>query len=353
MIGLLFHGPEVFDSGWAKQIIEAVKSTDSVQCVLAGTMGRTAVFDSGLNSIAFWDMMPGACLGELSSQVSMVLIVNFGKSVESGLVFGGMVVERSGVNIPVVQVECSGPFFVEWIQGCPCHILETLIQMGLSQKEKIQITPSVWEEDGKIYRRMTTAEAEDFVLVDGIMVGRATGEEVVVTCRNGHICKIQGVLVKEHGIEKLDRLGGVDLKTAKLASTPSIRRTCHTTRMVETKGQGIVFLDHAGMHVYDLMNDAEGVVTVGDDTTVVAADILSRFKIPVIGIVDGDEDVVLKNGSFAPGSVKLTVRKDDEFGLKVFDAVFDGKKHINLGFTETLYRILELAGNDLVEQQHF
>ncbi|MBU1196447.1 MAG: DUF2117 domain-containing protein [Proteobacteria bacterium] len=353
MIGLLFHGPEVFDSGWAKQIIDAVKSTDSVQCVLAGTMGRTAVFDSGLDNITFWNKMPGECLRDLSSRVSMVLIVNFGKSVDSGLVFGGMVVERSEVKIPVVQVECSGPFFVEWIKGSPSHVLETLRQMGLSQKEKIEIMPSVWEADGKIYRRMTTAETGDFVLVDGIMVGRATGEDVVIACQNGHICEIRGVLVKEHGIEKLDRLGGVELKTAKLASTPSIRRTCHTPRMVETNGQGIVFIDHAGMHVYDLMNDAKGVVTVGDDTTVVAADILSRFKIPVIGIVDGDEDVVLKNGSFAPGSVKLTVLKDDEFGLKIFDAVFNGKKHINMGFSETLNRILELAGNDLLEQQYY
>jgi hypothetical protein len=353
MIGLLFHGPEVFDSGWAPKIINAVKAVDSIHCVLAGTMGRTAVFDSGLDAIDFWDKMPGACLTELCLQADMVLIVNFGKSVESGLVFGGMVVQRSGVDIPVVQVECSGPFFVEWIKGCPSHIIETLGKMDLSRKEKIEIKPSVWEENGKVYRRMTTAEPGDFVLVNGIMVGRATGEDVVIACRNTHICEIRGVAVKEHGIEKLDRLGGIDLPRAKLASTSSIRRSGYIPRTMETSGRGMVFLDHAGMHVYKLMNNAQGVVTVGDDTTVVAADILSRFKIPVIGIVDGDEDVVLKNGCFAPGSVRLTVRKDDEFGLKVFDAVFKGKKQIDMDFTETLNRILELAVNDLVKKQYF
>ncbi|MBC2715175.1 MAG: DUF2117 domain-containing protein [Desulfobacteraceae bacterium] len=353
MIGLLFHGPEVFDSGWARRIIEAIETTDEVCCVLAGTMGRTAVFDNGLEGIAFWNKMPGACLYDLASEVSTVLIVNFGKSVDSGLVFGAMVVERSGVNTPVVQVECSGPFFVEWIKGCDRRVIETLRQMGVSQRDQIQIKPSVWEADGKVYRRMTTAAAGDFIFVDGIMVGRATGAQVVLACQNGHICKMQGATVKEHGIEKLDRFGGVDLRTVKLASSSTIRRTKHTPRITETKGRGVVFVDHAGMHVYDLTRDMEGVVTVGDDTTVVAGDILYRFQIPVIGIVDGDEDVILKNGHFAPGSVRLTVREDDEFGLKVFDAIFDNKQQIDVSFKEVLSRIVELADNDLLEQQNF
>ncbi|WP_020586244.1 DUF2117 domain-containing protein [Desulfobacter curvatus] len=353
MIGLLFHGPEVFDSGWAQRVINVLEPLGTVRCVLAGTMGRTAVFDSGLNGIEFWDQMPGACLKELSQATDMVIIVNYGKSVESGLVFGGMVVDRARVNTPVVQVECAGPFGVEWQSGCSSFIIDTLTRLGLSQREKIELEPSVWSENGKIYRRMTTAEPGDFVLVNGIMVGLALGTEVVMACQNGHLCDIKGVDVKTHGIEKLDRLGGVDLKSAKLASTPTIRRTCLSRRMVKSNGRGMVFIDHAGMHVYQLANEASGVVTVGDDTTVVAADILSRFDIPVIGIVDGDEDVVLKNGSFASGSVRLTVRKDDEFGLKVQNAVFGGEKQSDISFTDALNKILSLAGNDLVGTQYF
>jgi len=353
MIGLLFHGPEVFDSGWARRIIEAMKTTDEVCCVLAGTMGRTAVFDNGLEGIEFWNKMPGACLYDLASKAATILIVNFGKSEDSGLVFGAMVVERAGVNVPVVQVECSGPFFVEWIKGCDRRIINVLRQMGVSQRDRIQIKPSVWEADGKVFRCMTTAAAGDFIFVDGIMVGRATGAKVVLACQNGHICEIRGATVKEHGIEKLDRFGGVDLRTVKLASSSAIRRTEHTPRTRATKGSGVVFVDHAGMHVYDLARDVEGVVTVGDDTTVVAGDILYRSQIPVIGIVDGDEDVVLKTGCFTPGSVRLTVRKDDEFGLKVFDAIFDNKQRIDMNFKEVLGRIVELADNDLLEQQNF
>jgi hypothetical protein len=351
MIGILFHGPEVFDTGWGQTIIDAMKKKNDVRCVLAGTMGRTAVFDSGIDGIEFWRKMPSACLADLAAGADVIVIVNFGKSEQAGLVFGGMIVERSGVDTPIVQVECSGPFFVEWIEGCDPGIIASLRGLGLSRRAPVQIAPAVWQADGNVYRRMTTAGKNDFIFVDGIMVGRATAETVTLVSRDGHLVDIQGAAVKAHGIEKLDRFGGIDLRTVKLASSPAIRRTAHVPRITETKGSGMAFIDHAGMRVYELAGGVEGAVTVGDDTTAVAGDILSRFRIPVIGIVDGDEDAVLGQGRLAPGSVKLIVRKDDEFGLKVFDDIFDKKKRISMEFDEVLRRILAIADNDLLEQQ--
>lgn len=351
MIGLLFHGPEVFDSGWARRIIDVMKTVDTLRCVLAGTMGRTAVIDHGLEGIEFWGKMPGLCLCDLASEVNTAVIVNFGKSEDAGLVFGAMVIERAGVNMPVVQVECSGPFFVEWTEGCDPRVIEAFRQMGIPQRDRIQIKPSIWEANGRVYRRMTTAAPGDFIFVDGIMVGQATGEEVVVACEDGHIVEIQGANVKEHGIEKLDRLRTIDLHTVKLASTRGIRRTPHTPRVQKRKGCGVVFVDHAGMYVYDLVHDVEGVVTVGDDTTAVVGDILYRFQIPVIGIVDGDADAILQNAHFTPGSVRLTVRDDDRFGLEVFEAVFKNSRQIDASFEEVRDRIVELAERDLIERR--
>jgi hypothetical protein len=351
MIGLLFHGPEVFDSGWADRIIDAMKTLDTVHCVLAGTMGRTAVFDHGIDGIEFWGKTPGLCLSELASEVNSVIIGSFCKSEDSGLVFGAMVIERAGVKVPVVQVECSGPFFVEWTEGCDPRVIEALRQMGLQQRDRIQIKPSVWEANGRVYRRMTTTAPGDFIFVDGIMIGQGTGEEVVLACEEGHIVEIRGANIKEHGIEKLDRLGSIDLCSVKLASTSTIRRTEHTPRVQKTVGCGVVFIDHAGMYVYDLVRDAEGVVTVGDDTTAVVGDILYRFQIPVIGIVDGDADAILRNVHFAPGSVRLTVRDDDRFGLEVLEAVFKKGRRIDASFEEVLDRILEVAKEDLIERE--
>ncbi|MBW2664087.1 MAG: DUF2117 domain-containing protein [Deltaproteobacteria bacterium] len=343
MIGVLFHGPEVFDSGWGSRIIDVMKALDDVRCVLAGAMGRTAVIDNGLEEIEFWWKMPGACIHDLASQVDAVIIVNYAKSEQAGLVFGAMVVERAKVNIPIIQVECSGPFFVEWVEGCDPHITSVLRQMEIPQRDEILIKPSVWEADGKVYRRMTTAAPGDFILINGIMAGRATRTEIVIVCKDGHIIEIQGADIKEHGIEKLDRFGGVDLQAVKLASTNTLRRMEHTPRTQKTKGCGVVFIDHAGMHVYDLAHEAEGVVTVGDDTTAVVGDILYRFQIPVIGIVDGDADMILQNGHFTSRSVRLTVQEDDLFGLKVFETVFQGKQEIDAGFEQVRNQIIELA----------
>ena len=51
----------------------------------------------------------------------------------------------------------------------------------------------------------------------------------------------------------------------------------------------VSYLSHAAEDIYRLRN-ADMVVTVGDDTTLVAADILYRFNVPIIGITDGDLD---------------------------------------------------------------
>lgn len=354
MTGILFHGPEIFDSGWARRIISAIKEQGPVRSVLAGTMGRTAVIDSGLEGIEFSGQMPGKCLKELAMDVDAVVLANFAKSAYSGQVFGAMVTARAGVSIPVVQAECAGPFFVEWTKGCDPQIIFALEKMGMAQKEPISIDPSIWEDKGLIYRRMNTAAAGDFIFLDGIMVGRSKGKKVVIVAKGRNIVEIKGAEVKQHGIEKLDRFGGVDLRTVKLASTPSIRRSRPAlARTRKNSGRGVAFVDHAGMYVHDLVSDVEGVVTVGDDTTAVVGDIMYRFGVPVIGIVDGDEDLVLKNGQFAQRSVRLTVPKDDEFGLEVLSSVFGGKKEISTDFDRVRDLIVDFAGENLLKRRDF
>ncbi len=87
------------------------------------------------------------------------------------------------------------------------------------------------------------------------------------------------------------------------------------------------------MHVYELAAGVEGAVTVGDDTTAVAGDILRRFGVPVIGIVDGDGDGLHK-GKLAAGSLVLTVGADDKAGLKVKKEIFGGKDRSAADFAE-------------------
>jgi hypothetical protein len=195
---------------------------------------------------------------------------------------------------------------------------------------------------------MTTAAPGDSLLVDGIIVGRAAAREIVFVAEGRRLTAVRGAAVKAHGLEKLERLGGVDLRTAKLASARRLRREDSVPRVRPRRGKGMVFIDHAGMHVYELIRGAQGAVTVGDDTTAVAGDILHRFRLPLIGIVDGDGDGLLARGNMPPGSCVLTVKADDQVGCRVSRELFHGRRRSALPFAVMKARILELAASDLL-----
>jgi hypothetical protein len=164
---------------------------------------------------------------------------------------------------------------------------------------------------------------------------------------------VSGVEIKPHGIEKLQRLGGVDLRSAKVASTSSIRRIGHAPRVAKMLGKGMAFVDHAGMYVYDLVQNREGAVTVGDDTTTVVGDILYRSGIPLIGITDGDQDTILGDARFAPGSTVFTVREDDRTGLRVYSEIFHSCLMIEDRFDDVRKRIFMLIGQELIRRQDY
>jgi hypothetical protein len=90
---------------------------------------------------------------------------------------------------------------------------------------------------------------------------------------------------------------------------------------------------------------------VGDDTTAVAADVLARLGIPVIGIVDGDLDRLAESLTMMPGSVIIRVKPgyDDLVGKRVLDEVFEGKKRIHIGARDLAERVKKLAGGHLIE----
>jgi len=353
MIGILFHGPEIFDSGWACRIIAGVSRISDVRCVLAGTMGRTAVIDSGLQGIESPGTQPSRILRDLQGAVDSVVFANYAKSEQSGLTHGAMILEKAEVKIPVLQLECSSHCYVEWIEGSNPAVIHVVREMGFSRRERLVRASRTWEREGKIYRRSDTATLGDFLLIDGIVVGKALGGPITVECEGRHIVHVRGVEVKPHGIEKLERLGGIDLRTAKLASTASIRRTAHTPRITPVSGKGVVFVDHAGMHVYDLVQDREGAVTVGDDTTAVVGDILYRFQIPLIGITDGDEDTLLRNTRFAPGSTVFTVPEDDSSGLRIYSEIFRHQLTTNEGFESVRERISLLIREQILQRQDY
>lgn len=348
MIGVLFHSPEVFDSFCAQEVIEAIGKIDDIKCTLAGTMCRTAVIDSGITDIEICKKTPSRCLADLSRTVDSVIIVTYGKSENSGMVLGKMIGERSGIDIPLIQLECSTRVFMEWILGANSELIEILKGFGFRRVSSPQFKKSVWRKNGKGFRRLQAACIDDFILVEGIIVGKVVKEDVIFICERGCITNIKGANVNSHGLDHLKKFGKIDISRVKIGSTPSIRRIEHIPKITPTRGNGVAFVDHAAMYVYDLTKDIEGVVTVGDDTTDIVGDIMYRFQIPIIGIVDGDKNGLLKDIQFTNGSVKITTDSDDKFGEKVFIEVFDGRQKIEKSFKDTYADILAMGKDRII-----
>ncbi|MBP7795504.1 MAG: DUF2117 domain-containing protein [Elusimicrobiales bacterium] len=349
MIGILFHGPEVFDSGWALRLINAFPDG---RFMLAGTMSRTALFDSKIKNVESPGEQPSKCLKILASSCSSVLIATKGKDQISGLVFGRMVANRSSVDIPVIFAECSGPVYGILSGFCPSTISTSLQNLGFNEVSVPEVEMNIFKEGNLLCRRMTTAKKDEFVLVNGIVIGRSLGREIVFYTDGRSIKQVHGVKIKKHGLEKLERLGGVDIKTAKLASTSMLRKQRILVRQEHSFGKGVVFIDHAGMYIYELAANSAGAVTVGDDTTAIAGDILRRFNIPVIGITDGDGDGLHKGG-FAIGSVVLRVKADDKEGLRVLKKIFCGRKRTTAPFNEVKKKVLNFLSTKILSFKEF
>lgn len=92
---------------------------------------------------------------------------------------------------------------------------------------------------------------------------------------------------------------------------------------------------------------------MGDDTTAVVGDVLYRFAMPVIGIVDGDGDGVLGRPRIARGSCVLRVDSDDLLGGRIREAVFKGNRRIDVPFSKVRDLIVGLAGPRLISRQDF
>ncbi len=106
----------------------------------------------------------------------------------------------------------------------------------------------------------------------------------------------------------------------------------------------------------ELAVDAQFAVTVGDDTTAIAGDILYRFGVPIIGITDGDFDGLSHNTKIYPGSTILRLRSghDDIVGRRISEELFGGKNAVTFDTYEALERkVMDIAGDSIISFVHY
>ncbi|MEZ5336536.1 MAG: DUF2117 domain-containing protein [Methanolobus sp.] len=354
-IGVVVHGPEV-DSGMAMDVLEKLKVLGNAKAVMAGTIGKTAVLDSHLEDIINIrkSLKPSKCIDAFLKTKDAVILLNHGKTTDNGLIFANIVISRieSPIVKPLIHVERPGMtdgIIVPWSEeSLPlAGKLSEILELGLSAIPEKIVPISVEDHGHRIIRRVYGVHLGEKIMINGIIVGFALSEDVQIISEDGFITEIKGAKVKDHGLEKLhgyQKRIPIDLYNCWVKSGP-LRGNSFSVREKNKKFKYInfnekkhlipderikaVLIDHEAEKTFELVKDAQVAVTIGDDTTDIAADILYRLRIPVIGITDGDIDGFSHRKLIYPGSVviRLHPNSDDVVGKKIKDKLFNGYNH--------------------------
>lgn len=364
-IGIILHGPEIVDVGSARKIIGIFNNEHDVTAKLGGTMGRTAVLDAGLENIIDISrgQTPSETINAMKDDIDLAILLNHGKTLDTGRYFGRIVASRLDNSVPFVHIE--GPdhngriiYYYPHVKRCAEFVSNLLarndeynlpVELGIPEPSFVRI------DGNRIIRRIRGGFTGENIRLDGVVIGEITDSDIEIECRDGKITGLKGIKEKLHGIEKLENRR-IDLFTAKV-KTGGIRRTKSRPKIadiVSFPGK-IAIIDHAAESTFELIKGAGLVVTIGDDTTTIAADILARLGIPVIGIIDGDVDGVLKNTVVPKGSIIIRVRAgfDDVVGKELSHELMRGKQPLIFDKDDLTAKILAFAEKYVVEVTYY
>ncbi len=337
-IGVVVHGPNIIDSGYALNLIELLKSYGDVFARLGGTMGRTAVIDASLEGVIDISrkLVPSDSLKIFHDEgVDLIVLLNYGKSDVTGQVFGYKVYNHyvgkvSQNNVPVIQIERPGEVdgsVIPWNEGIEiAEDLSCKLNLDIVTPDEVYDKHIKQDDAGFNQRIVHGVSPGENIMVNSVVIGKTDSDKLILIAKDNHIVDIIGGELKSHGLEKL---GEVNLDEA-IIKTGLLRHAKVTPRIISNeKHNGFIvsFLDHAGEDVYRF-RDSSLVITVGDDTTLISSDILYRFDIPVIGITDGDLDKVVEDGFKVKNSIIFEVESgfDDIIGQNIKKEIFHGRQ---------------------------
>ena len=358
-IGVVVHGPNIIDSGYALKLIDLLSQYGEVSARLGGTMGRTAVIDAGLENIIDIKrkLVPSDSLKMFyEGNVDVIFLLNYGKSDVTGQVFGYKVYTHyldkiDDNDIPVIQIERPGEgdgSVIPWNNDLEL-VTDLSRKLNLAVVNPQEVYDNHIKNDNPDFNQRIVhgVSPGENIMVNSVVIGKTDSSQLTLIAKDNRIVDIIGGELKEHGLEKL---GEVDLDSA-IIKTGLLRHAKVTPRVISNDKPDefkIAFLDHAGEDVYRF-RESSLVITVGDDTTLISSDILFRFDIPVIGITDGDLDKVVEDGFKVKDSIIFEVESgfDDIIGQNIKKEIF-GDKQFSCDFSdihEVEVKIVEIINN--------
>jgi Uncharacterized protein conserved in archaea len=383
-IGIVVHGPDVVDTGMASKVIDRTKELGNVSVVMAGTIGKTAVLDAHLENIIdiSKSLKPSRCIEEYFLTKDLVILLNHGKTTENGLLFANIVVSRiEDRNVkPLVQIERPGLLdgkIIPWNfkSTNEAKKISEMFDLELEDVPELVMPISIEDHGHRIIRNVYGVHVGEKIMINGIIVGFAESEDIRIISENGFIHEITGARIKEHGLEKLhgyNKRIPIDLRACWVKSGPlrngkfSVRRKERTSENDEKAEPSIsdtsnntnpesekikaVIIDHEAERTFELIDDADIAVTIGDDTTDIAADILYRLRIPIIGITDGDIDGFSHMKHIYPGSVviRLESGNDDIIGKRIREEIFNGNTVVEFNSINSLVNNIFTLSKELI-----
>lgn len=354
-IGVVVHGPGIVDSNYAIKIIKILEEYGDVYARLGGIMGRTAVIDASLEKIIDISkkLVPSDSLKLFHEEgMDVFFLINYGKSDVTGQVFGYKVYNHfikkiNHDDVSVIQIERPGEVDGSVINWGKFSELSQLIarelKLNIINPQEIydKYIKNTHDESKRIIHGVSPNEN---IMVNGVIIGKTNSDKLVLIAKDDRIVGIEGGVLEQYA---LDKLGNVDLNSA-IVKTGLLRKNDVKPRIIDkNKSSRIAFINNASEDIYKF-RDSCCVVSIGDDTTLVACDILYRFNVPVIGITSGNLDKVVANGFKTKDSIIFEVEKGfvNSIGCEIYMNIFNNNKVLDNSAVDEMYvKIIEIINN--------
>jgi len=344
---VILHGPEVLDTGLGQKVVGLLRKEGQVVTVMSGITGVAAVVDAGLEDEIDISRRrkPSIELAQMDREVDLLLLVNCAKTRESALRFGSIVYSRCAAKLTKPLIQVDDGIIIDWT-GKDGPIVTRLAQDLCLEMLPPELATSPEAMEG--WRRIGGILPGENVWINGVVVGKATSDQVLISKDEEGLLAAEGLELKETG---KNRLGHFDVLKAHVRSGLT-RRTSAIPRSIDSAKNGIFLIDHAAEEAVYRCRDAALVISVGDDTSKITGALLYRFNVPLVAIVDGDEDGISRESIKAKGSILIRVRPgtDDVVGAEVRDQLFSGGTYLpgTMEPQEAAARVMRLAGDRLL-----